>query len=334
MADRPRVLFVHISPDRVSFVKKDMDAFARHFEVREVLYRYRRDIPKVARGTLWADATFSWFAWDQAAWAVRFSRLLGRKSIVIVGGFDVISMPEISYGNLLNPHLARRTRYAITHATRAIAVSRSLREDARRFTGRQDIGLIYHGFDPEAFKPSGPKQPIALTVGTLNLSNLKRKGMETFVRAAQLASEIQFRLVGKVEQDALDAIKGSIPDNLTLAGKADSKTLLEEMQKAAVYVQPSAHEGFGCSLAEAMLCGAIPVVTDAGAIPEVVGDTGIYVPREDPEATAMAVRKALGMKDGARARTRIAEMFPLDKREAALVAAVEEVLGGKAGGCI
>ena len=332
MADRPRVLFVHISPDLVSFVKKDIEILSRHFEVRPLLYRSRRDIWRVMTGALWADVTFSWFAWDQAAWAVRLSRMLGRKSIVIVGGFDVISMPEISYGNLLNPRPAKRTRYAITRATRAIAISQSIMEDAQRFTGRQDIGLIYHGFDSEAFKPSGPKQPIALTVGTLNLSNLKRKGMETFIRAAQFAPEIPFRLVGKVEQDAFDAINGFIPDNLTLVGKVDSKTLLEEMQKAAVYVQPSAHEGFGCSLAEAMLCGDIPVVTNAGAIPEVVGDTGTYVPREDPEATAMAVRQALGMNDGMKARTRIAEMFPLSKREAALVAAVEEVLGGKAGG--
>ena len=325
------MLFVHISPDRVSFVKKDMDILARHFDVREVFYRYRRDVPKVARGTLWADVTFSWFAWDQAAWAVRFSRMFGRKSIVIVGGFDVISMPEISYGNLLNPRPARRTRYAITHATRAIAISRSIREDAQRFTGRQDIGLAYHGFDSKAFKPGGAKQPIALTVGTLNHSNLKRKGMETFVKAAAFAPEIPFRMVGKVEQDAFEAIKGFIPANLTLVGKVDSNALLEEMQKAAVYVQPSAHEGFGCSLAEAMLCGCIPVVTDAGAIPEVVGDTGIFVPREDPKATAIAIRQALENRDGARARSRIAEMFPLSKREAALVAAVEEVLGGKTG---
>ena len=332
MADKPRVLFVHISPDRVSFVRKDMDILARHFELREIFYRYRRDVPKVASGTLWADVTFSWFAWDQAAWAVRFSRILGRKSIVIVGGFDVISMPEISYGNLLNPRPAKRTRYAITRATRAIAISQSIRADAERFTGRKDIGMIYHGFDPEAFKPSGPKQPIALTVGTLNTSNLKRKGMETFVRAAGFATEIPFRFVGKVEHDAFKAIKRFIPANLTFVGRVDSKTLLEEMQKAAVYVQPSAHEGFGCSLAEAMLCGCIPVVTDAGAIPEVVGDTGIYVPREDPEATAKAVRQALGMGDGARARARIVEMFPLSKRETALVAAVEEVLGRKAGG--
>jgi glycosyltransferase involved in cell wall biosynthesis len=332
MADRPRVLFAHISPDRVSFVKKDMDILARHFEVREVFYRFRRDVPKVARGTLWADVTFSWFAWDQAAWSVRFSRMLGRKSIVIVGGFDVVGMPEISYGNLLNPRSAKRTRYAITRATRAIAVSQSIRGDAQRFTGRQDIGLIYHGFDSEAFKPSGPKQPIALTVGTLNRSNLARKGMETFVRAAAFAPEIQFRLVGKVEQDGFDAIKGFIPDNLTLLGEVDLKVLLGEMQKAAVYVQPSAHEGFGCSLAEAMLCGAVPVVTNTGAIPEVVGDNGIYVPRENPKATAVAIRQAIEMKDGTRARKRIADMFPLSKREAAIIAAVENVLGGKAGG--
>ena len=31
------------------------------------------------------------------------------------------------------------------------------------------------------------------------------------------------------------------------------------------------------SLAEAMLAGAVPVVTAAGALPEVVGDTGVVI---------------------------------------------------------
>ncbi len=278
-------------------------------------------------GTLWADVTFSWFAWDHAAWATRFSRIFGRKSIVVVGGFDVVKMPEISYGNLLIPRSAARTLYAIRHADQVIAVSKSLKADAERLSGRQDIGVVYHGFEVERFTPAGSKEPVALTVGAVSQSNMKRKGIETFMKAASHAPEIEFRIVGAINPALIREIKESAPGNLVLTGKVDFDTLLKEMQKASVYVQVSGHEGFGCSLAEAMLCADVPVVTKAGAIPEVVGDCGYYVPYDDPGSTAEAVRKALGDSDKGRlARERIVKEFPLSKREEGLVQLISDVI--------
>jgi glycosyltransferase involved in cell wall biosynthesis len=327
MADRPRVLFVHISPDMVSFVKKDIEILSRNFEVRPLLYRSRRDIWRVKTGALWADVTFSWFAWDQAAWATRFAKLFHRKSIVVVGGFDVVKMPEISYGNLLHPRPAARTRYAITHADRVIAVSQSLKADAERFSGRHDIEVVYHGFDAEQYTPSGPKDPVVLTVGAVNQSNLKRKGLEWFIKAAAHAPDLSFRLVGRIEPGMLQAIKEMAPPNLQLVGEVDSKTLLAEMRRARVYVQVSAHEGFGCSLAEAMLCGCVPVVSDRGAIPEVVGETGIYVSPGNPHDLADGVRRAFeNTQLGDLARERIASLFPLQKRRETLLSLTTELL--------
>ncbi len=121
-----------------------------------------------------------------------------------------------------------------------------------------------------------------------------------------------------------DRLKDLVPANLEIVGEVNDETLISEMRRAAVYVQVSAHEGFGCSLAEAMLCEAVPVVTSAGAIPEVVGDTGIYVPRNDPIATANAVKQALTSWSGSAARKRVAEMFPLARREKRLIDLVNE----------
>jgi len=93
------------------------------------------------------------------------------------------------------------------------------------------------------------------------------------------------------------------------------------MQRAKVYVQVSAHEGFGCALAEAMLCECVPVVTACGAIPEVVGNTGYYVPYEDIEAVAETIKRAFkdGEAKGKKARKRIEEEFPMEKRENRLI---------------
>jgi len=66
------------------------------------------------------------------------------------------------------------------------------------------------------------------------------------------------------------------------------------------------------------------------AMPEVVGDAGVQVPSPDPDAVADGVRQALAMGSSApgRARERILEEFPLEKRREALLRVVEEALAG------
>lgn len=55
------------------------------------------------------------------------------------------------------------------------------------------------------------------------------------------------------------------------------------------------------------------------AIPEVVGDTGYYVPYDNPKATAEAIKKALKSSKGTRARERVKKYFSLGARERKLV---------------
>jgi glycosyltransferase involved in cell wall biosynthesis len=317
----------HISESPPSFVRKDIEILESEFRLKSFHYSGRSDVPSLAAKVLRSSITVSWFAWDQAAWAVRFSRLSGKPSVVIVGGFDVVNMPEINYGNLLSKRSARRTKYAVSKSTRAIAVSRSIRDDASSLSGRSDIDVVYHGFDSERFKPEGEKRDLVLTVGDVNESNMQRKGLLTFMNTAKLLPEVDFAMVGKVaELPARYHELMSLP-NLDVPGYVSTETLLDYMHSAKVYLQVSAHEGFGCSLAEAMLCECAPVVTSRGALPEVVGDAGRYVRFGDPQGTADAVTGA--MQDGSlrkKARGRIKNEFPLETRRDSLLEIVRGLL--------
>ena len=71
------------------------------------------------------------------------------------------------------------------------------------------------------------------------------------------------------------------------------------------------------------------VVTNAGALPEVVGDAGIVISAPEPALIGAAVREALdrGPADRERARRRVLEHFPYEARRDGICREVEAALG-------
>jgi glycosyltransferase involved in cell wall biosynthesis len=65
-----------------------------------------------------------------------------------------------------------------------------------------------------------------------------------------------------------------------LGAQADVENLLAT---ADLFLLPSRYESFGLAALEAMACGAVPLATAAGGLPEVIehGVTGLLVPEED-----------------------------------------------------
>jgi glycosyltransferase involved in cell wall biosynthesis len=62
---------------------------------------------------------------------------------------------------------------------------------------------------------------------------------------------------------------------------------------ARLLVQPSFEEGFGFPVLEAMTIGVPVVAADRGALPEVLGDTGLLVNPDDPDQIAAAIDRLL-----------------------------------------
>ena len=139
--------------------------------------------------------------------------------------------------------------------------------------------------------------------------------------------DTQFLLVGPDKDGTLQKLKNISSENVEFLGGIYGRELVDLCSKAKVYVQVSCHESFGCSLAEAMLCECIPVVSRNAAIPEVVGDTGVYVDELMSENVAGKIRYALSLPDdyGKRARNRIIEKFPLPNRKSTLLNLISEI---------
>jgi glycosyltransferase involved in cell wall biosynthesis len=160
---------------------------------------------------------------------------------------------------------------------------------------------------------------LVITVANITGLTLKKKGLDTFVKASAYLPNIRFILVGKYDNSSVEPLKRIAGSNVIFIGYVSDDSLVALYRKAKVYCQLSAHESFGVALAEAMACGCVPVVTRRYALPEVVGDAGFYVPHGDPKATAEAIKKALKSNKGKLARERIRTYFSLETREQKLI---------------
>lgn len=310
--------------DLSSFVRQDRDILARHFKVEAINYRRPYDIFKIIASIWNSDASFSWFASGHSFLAVLFSRLFGKKSIVVAGGYDVAYVPGLDYGQFTKSFLKRSmTIFSLRYADLILPVSEFTKKEVLRWATPQKNHVIYNGIDLERFKSGSGKEDLVITVGAVSRSNIRRKGLETFVKSARMVPEARFVVIGREQDDSIDRLRSLASSNVSFTGYVSDEELLLWYQRARVYVQASAYESFGMSLAEAMLCECVPVVTEKGALPEVVGDTGFYVAYEDEKATARGIKEALGSNKGAEARRRIEELFSLTRREKALIENIE-----------
>lgn len=295
---------------------------SEYIEIDLRALRERHDVTVTGAPTRWprplhawrevsrADVVMSWFASAHALLPALFARVLGRPFVIVVGGYDTACLPGIDYGHQRGGVRRWLARAVMALATRVVAISPFTVREARALgVPESKLVLIPLGLDPARYRDPAPRDPdLVVTIGGVNRSNLARKGHEIFVRAAAELPERRFVVIGAWMDDAIAHLREVATPNVMFTDRVSHEDKVAWMSRAAVVVQASQHEAFGLSLAEAMLCGAIPVVTDAGALPWVAGGTGVVVTSPTPAAVAAGVRAALALGpaagDAARARVR------------------------------
>jgi glycosyltransferase involved in cell wall biosynthesis len=329
-----RILFVHNKLTR--FVQTDRDLLAERYAVTE---RYEPAWHRLRTLRIWRavrvhDLVFCWFASWHALTPVLAAHRLGKPVVVVVGGYDTANVPEAGYGSQRGGIRRLVARTIIRRATSLITHSDAARREAVASAGADPakVAVVYLGVEPGPPVPPAGREPVVLTVGNVWRECLLRKGLLPFVRAAAHLPHVRFIHVGRWCDDSIKDLRRAAPPNVALLGFLPDAALWGWYARAAVYVQASLHEGFGLSVAEAMSAGCTPVVTRAGSLPEVVGDTGVYIPSQDPREIARGIQTALDRSAGAglRARERVQELFTLDRRRAGLRQVIDGLLNARA----
>ncbi len=329
-----RLLFV--KSRRASFIELDQQLLAERYAVHELYQPGRFGDPRVViREVLAADVIVGWWASWHTFLPFTLAWLLRKPTLLIVGGFDTAAEPEYGYGYQLGGARAHLSRFIMRRARILMTNSEYSRQEIWRNTGitPDRVRVVYHGVPdlhaaagPLAGSPTAdPEPPLAVTVGIVDRTNLERKGLRAFVAAAAHLPEVDFVLAGPIVGDAGTELRRSATGNVRLTGGLEQDELATLLARARVYVQASRHEGFGVAVAEAMLARCVPVTTRAGALPEVVGGTGVMLEANDPRTVALGVREALHLDTGAAARQRVLERFSVDRRRDGLFALLDEL---------
>lgn len=199
---------------------------------------------------------------------------------------------------------------SLARARRIVAVSESTATDLRRLfpDSGERIRVVPNGVDP-AFRPAPadridsfrqsrdlpdgyilyagtlePRKNVALLLDAWEGLRSKHEGTLPLVLAGPYGWKSR-SLARRLER-----LGGA---SLRVLGHVPREQLIRWMQAARAFVYPSLYEGFGLPAAEAMACGVPVIATDAGSLPEVVGDAGLLVSPEDPRALGRAIRRVL-----------------------------------------
>jgi len=355
----PRVLFIYLK--ETSFVQEDWilleenyDVRAFHFDAEEatsiwgLLRLWIRQFIWLCRELPEAELTVCWFADHHALLPVLLAEWFGVPSAVILGGMDCNWLPEYNYGVWDSRWRAPLVRIVVRHASLLPTVSSSLVESEETYSNwpesRQN-GIRVHvptldtphpvipiGFDPSVWPEGPPERSRQVTTVALidSWRTFRIKGIDLLLAAATRLPESNVQVVG-ISSEFAGRLVGecAVPSNVDFHPPRPRGELREVYQKTSVYAQLSRVEAFGLVVGEAMLSGCIPVVSNVGQLPDLVGETGVIVERPDPDAIATAVDQAFSATPDARqqARSRIETRFPRRRRRNELLGVLEKLRG-------
>lgn len=286
------------------------------------------------------DVVYAQFLWPAGSAALALRQRFGTPLAAIARG------GEMEQWHPHNPHCRAHVQRVLCAADRPLANCRALRDIAMRLAPRPavPVEVVYNGCDTSVFRPAedrnavrralgvGPDERLALFCGSIE----EVKGIEELSEAwtAFCATRPGWRLVvvGRSVDRRLDRrLRGAARGRVRFAGQAPPRRVVQWLQSADVYLQPSRLEGLANASMEAM-AAALPVIsTDVGGQAEVIrdGQNGWLVPPRNPNALRAALETVAAHREeaqrrGAEARRTIVTQFDAARQAERLAGILRE----------
>ena len=285
MKNKEKLLFIYT--DLSSFVKGDLDILREKYQVTTYRFHTHKSyklILSLLRQFLFLlfhiwkfRKVYIWFGDYHSFLPVLFAKMTGKKSYLVIGGYDVCRIKSLNYGSFKNPLRGFMTLFSMKYCTLNLCVSKNVQRKVRWIAPKAHTIIIFNSVN---FRPSDQhiaKENIILTVGNINsYQRILIKGIDRFIHTACQLPQFQFIIVG-MTSELLKQHNYDIPANLQVYKFLPHEQLVGFYQKAKIYMQLSRSESFCLTLAEAMFYNCIPIVTNVGGMPEVIGSQDLVI---------------------------------------------------------
>ncbi|TNE70622.1 MAG: glycosyltransferase [Bacteroidetes bacterium] len=347
MPERKRITYFHIGLS--SFVQKDIEILSRHFDltvkyidlskkhyvIKGLFGQFFYIIARLGKTDLFVSQFGGYHSWLPAI----FGKVFRKKSVIVLGGTDTVGFPSIRYGAFYLPMLKKFVKWSYKNSSLLLPVSENLVFTDYSYTSEDypnqgykffcpgintPYKVIYNGYRSEKWFISDKEALSFVTIGA-NLNSrfgFKLKGIDLLLDLAKKMPEATFYIVGG---DKLE----DLPSNVVGIGNMPHNEIPKFLAAKQFYFQLSMSEGFPNALCEAMLSGCIPVVSNVGAMPLIVGDERLILKHKSIEELQSIVHEAIannGYHSPEYWRNRIADNFSLERRERELVEAINELI--------
>lgn len=251
-----------------------------------------------------ADVVWIWVADYPAIPFIILAKIFRKPIIVTISGFEVSAAPEIGYGNQLDPLRGFASRWILRNTTRCVTMSEAYKQITRELVPQANVSVINGWIDTKLCDDVLPeKHSVTTSMCDYKVVQLV-KGIPTFNAATK---DLDSNVIVNIPYDSF----------------------IETLRHIKVYCQLSYTDQFPISVLEAMACGCIPVVSDRGGLPEIVGDVGFIVQYGDVEKTKEAIRLALLSKpEDIKAVRERARIFSIERRNVAVKKMLDEIVTG------
>ncbi|MGR3303169.1 MAG: glycosyltransferase family 4 protein [Candidatus Scalindua sp.] len=172
---------------------------------------------------------------------------------------------------------------------------------------KNKVYVMYPVLGIAASKADSQKKINSELINILCVGNIRKNKGQMYLLQALKSVQHPFKItfVGLTkEKDYLGQLKkyvleNRMTDKVEFVGFLNGQELVAQYQKANIFVLPTLKEGFGMAVLEALSYGLPVIVSNVGAIPEIITQrfNGILVKPEDPESIAEAILELLEKPD-------------------------------------